>query len=120
MPRSASWTKYDGSCGTPIAFLERSSGESSARLTGIVSLDSSFLLELGAGEPSAVGRAARPEQSRENPRISAPAVSEVMADAYGPTGSYLAVETYCTARPGRVGERACWGREVRRSPAPAW
>ena len=56
----------------------------------MVSLDSSFLIDLLAGERSAVDRAARLEQSGEDRCLSAPAASEVMVGAYRLGGTYLA------------------------------
>ncbi len=55
----------------------------------MVSLDSSFVIDLLAGQRSAVDRAARLEQEGEARCITGPAASEVMVGAYRLGGRYL-------------------------------
>jgi predicted nucleic acid-binding protein len=56
----------------------------------MVSLDSSFLIDLLAGIPRAVAKGQDLDQSGEPRFITAPAASEVLLGAYRLGGSYLA------------------------------
>ncbi len=56
----------------------------------MVSLDSSFLIDLLAGNPRAVGKARELDQSGEPRYLTAPAASEVLVGAYFLGGAYLA------------------------------
>lgn len=55
----------------------------------MVSLDSSFLIDLLLGEPTAVAKAADLDRRGESKRITPPAASEVLAGAYYVGGTYL-------------------------------
>jgi len=55
----------------------------------VVSLDSSFLIDLLAGEVRAVGKARELDQSSESRYITAPAAAEVLIGAYRVGGVYF-------------------------------
>jgi len=55
----------------------------------VVSLDSTFLIDLLAGEPGAVAKARELDSSEERRCVTAPAVSEVLLGAYHLRGAYL-------------------------------
>jgi predicted nucleic acid-binding protein len=55
----------------------------------VVNLDSSFLIDLLAGEPRAVAKAAELDRSEESRCVCAPAAAEVMIGAYRLGGAYL-------------------------------
>ncbi len=55
----------------------------------LVSLDSSFLIDLLSGEPSAVTKAADLDRRGEPKRITPAAAAEVLAGAYYVGGAYL-------------------------------
>ncbi len=82
----------------------------------MVSLDSSFLIDLLAGEPRAVSRAAELDRTSEPRFVSAPAASEVLIGAYRLGGPYfektkamidslplLAFDRACYHQAGRLG-----------------
>jgi tRNA(fMet)-specific endonuclease VapC len=55
----------------------------------VVSLDTSFLIDLLAGEPRAAAKAAELDRSSESRYVTAPAAAEVMIGAYRLGGAYL-------------------------------
>lgn len=55
----------------------------------MVSLDSSFVIDLLAGEPRAVEKARELDRTGEPRRIAAPAAAEVLIGAYRLGGAYL-------------------------------
>lgn len=55
----------------------------------MVSLDSSFLIDLLAGKPRAVARATELDQTSEPRFVTAPAASEVLIGAYRLGGAYF-------------------------------
>lgn len=55
----------------------------------MVNLDSSFLIDLLAGEPRAVTKAAELDRSEESRYVSPPAAAEVMIGAYRLGGVYF-------------------------------
>ena len=82
----------------------------------MVSLDSSFLIDLLAGEPRAVSKAAELDRTSEPRFVSAPAASEVLIGAYRLGGPYfektkalidslplLAFDRACYHQAGRLG-----------------
>jgi len=82
----------------------------------MVSLDSSFLIDLLAGERRAVAKAAELDRELEPRFVSAPAASEVLIGAYRLGGPYLertkalvdslpllSIDRACTHEAGRLG-----------------
>jgi predicted nucleic acid-binding protein len=81
--------KSGSSCETPTGSLARRTRDWSVWRGGVVSLDSSFLIDLLAGEIRAVTKARELDQSTESRYITAPAAAEVMIGAYRVGGVYF-------------------------------
>jgi tRNA(fMet)-specific endonuclease VapC len=82
-------TRFASSSRIPTVSGKLSSDDSRERGFNMVSLDSSFLIDLLAGETGARDKAAQLDASDEPRVVTAPAVSEVLLGAYRIGGGYL-------------------------------
>jgi tRNA(fMet)-specific endonuclease VapC len=100
---------FAGSYENQTDSLARRFGGFRKREDSVVSLDSSFLIDLLAGEPRAVSRAAELDRTSEPRFVTAPAASEVLVGAYRLGGAYFErTKALVDALPLLAFDRACY------------
>ena len=106
LPRSP---LFGSSCEIPTDGLGRKSVVFRERENRMVSLDSSFLIDLLAGEPRAVARAAELDRASEPRFLTSPAASEVLIGGYRLGGAYLErTKALVDGLPLLAFDRACY------------